>query len=118
MGKHAGHHQAPDRTQPNKASSQTSSSSSSTSSLLAKSLLCPGGARRSSTVVTPQPAKPSASASESQNSVTTTPIQPQAHDPKPARARVPAVTSKAMTTAPEKDKSRPHRRKYPTKVFF
>src|SRR5258707_13515958 len=102
MGKHAGHHQAPDRTQPNKASSQTSSSSSSTSSLLAKALLFPGRARRSSTVVTPHPAKPSASASESQNSVTTTPIQPQAHDPKQAGPRAPAVARKEMTTTPAK----------------
>ena len=46
---------------------------------------------------------------------TTSSQQPPAHDPsRPVRARVPAVTSKAMTTAPVKDKSRPPRRKYPT----
>lgn len=34
-------------------------------------------------------------------------------NPKPVRTRVPAVTSKARTTAPENDKSRRNRRRYP-----
>ncbi|KAI0006147.1 hypothetical protein BJV74DRAFT_25373 [Russula compacta] len=39
-------------------------------------------------------------------------------NPKPVRTRVPAVTSKARTTAPEKDQSRRSRRRYPRWVIF
>jgi hypothetical protein len=110
MGKHCDHHhQSSDRPQPDKALAQPSRPTSTTSSLLAKALSL---GRESN-------ASPAPSASASENPTPTpTPsaIQPLAHDaPRPARqVRVPAVTSKSMTTAPVRDKSRPHRRKYPT----
>jgi hypothetical protein len=110
MGKH---HQPSDGGPPNKASAQPSRPTSSTSSLL-KALYRGRGSNA------PQPApNPAPPASENHPTPTPSPspIQQLAHDaaPKPARpARIPAVTSKAMTTAPVKDKSRPHRRKYPT----
>jgi len=41
---------------------------------------------------------------------------PPEKKPAGGRNRVPAVTSKARTTAPEKDKSRRNRRKYPSSM--
>jgi hypothetical protein len=105
MGKHWHHHQSSDGPQPNKASAQPSRPSSTTSSLL-KALSGRTGEGKAQ-----QPAA-SAAPSASENP---TPIQAEAHDRPAAKpTRIPAVTSKAMTTAPVKDKSRPHRRKYPT----
>src|SRR6266849_3077004 len=119
-------HQSSDGTRPpNKASPQPSRPTSTTSShLLAFAKVLSLG-RESSGKPQPQP-QPSASASASENpkptptpaptpTPTSTQIQPQGAQqaPKPARGRVRAVTSKSMTTAPLKDKSKPHRRKYP-----
>jgi len=114
------HNESSERTEPNKASSQTPRPTSTTSSLLAKAF-SRGRENTTTATITSTQAAPTVSASANpppRASAAPAPIQPQAaHDSsRPTRTRVPAVTSKSMTTAPVKDKSRPPRRKYPSNM--
>lgn len=92
MGKHA--NSRSDRSEPNQTSQPPSSLSQALSQVRASR--------------TPQPAQHRAEVPSSAE---------LSHEKKPPRARVPAVTSKARTTAPERKDGRRNRRKYPRWVF-